>query len=335
MPSSADRPSAAAVRRRLAFSLARVAVAAAILILLARRIDLRASLEALRGAASLPVVLALLLGFLAQLLVTLRLLVLARGQALASSFGRLLEINLSAVFYGLFLPGSNLAGTAVRFARIARAERRSAATAVALLADRMIATASLGAVGVLFWTIDRAPGSGSSAAFLALGTAALLLLLLPLFRPGIVEPLARRLPARLPLLSRFREPLTAYGKLAPARIVAIAIPSLTAHLAGILAFVLLARALGMEVSALRLGWIRSLVVFSTMLPLTIAGFGVREATVVVLLGAAGVPETTALAYSFLVFAVTVLPIGFAGGWLEARSAIASWLPVAARKPPVA
>ena len=49
-----------------------------------------------------------------------------------------------------------------------------------------------------------------------------------------------------------------------------------------------------------------------------AGMGLREGSFIVLLGAYGVGEDSAFAYSLLVFAVTPISPGFLGGLIESR-----------------
>jgi uncharacterized membrane protein YbhN (UPF0104 family) len=70
-----------------------------------------------------------------------------------------------------------------------------------------------------------------------------------------------------------------------------------------------------------MGWVRSVVVVLTLLPISIGGVGVREGVLVVTLATFGVPAHEALAFSILVFATTILAPGLAGGVVEG----AQWL----------
>ncbi len=92
--------------------------------------------------------------------------------------------------------------------------------------------------------------------------------------------------------------------------------SIVAHLAGVISFWLIAQSLGMALPLLTIGWIRSGMILATMLPITIAGIGVREVAALALLQLYGVETDDAIAFSFLVFATTVVGIGILGGIAE-------------------
>ena len=72
--------------------------------------------------------------------------------------------------------------------------------------------------------------------------------------------------------------------------------------------------LGIEVAFGDYVWIVALVMMAQVLPITIAGIGVREGLFAFLLGQYGVPTTTAVALSLVVFSVTLL-FGIVGGIL--------------------
>jgi hypothetical protein len=78
-----------------------------------------------------------------------------------------------------------------------------------------------------------------------------------------------------------------------------------------------AYAVGLEISPLTLGWVRTAVMVLVMLPITIAGFGVREGALVAVLAQYGIPGEEAVAFSLLMFALATLPNGAIGGALEA------------------
>jgi uncharacterized membrane protein YbhN (UPF0104 family) len=91
---------------------------------------------------------------------------------------------------------------------------------------------------------------------------------------------------------------------------------ITRHLIGIVAFMAFALAVGIQMSFLDLGWIRSLISLFSMLPFSIAGgLGVREVSLVALLSAFGISAAQALSFSLLFFARDVI-IGLVGGLLE-------------------
>ena len=74
-------------------------------------------------------------------------------------------------------------------------------------------------------------------------------------------------------------------------------------------------AIDIDVSVLTIAWVRSLVAVLALLPFSISGLGIREATFVITLGQFGVPSEQAFLLSLLLFARTVV-YGLIGGALE-------------------
>ena len=84
---------------------------------------------------------------------------------------------------------------------------------------------------------------------------------------------------------------------------------------GVVGYCLLAAALNIRVSFITLGWVRSLITLLQMLPISLAGLGVREASSVWVLGKYGVPEAQALGLGLTQFALLVC-ICMLGGLFE-------------------
>ena len=84
---------------------------------------------------------------------------------------------------------------------------------------------------------------------------------------------------------------------------------------GIASFVCFARALRIAAPAVDLGWVRAALDLVLILPISIAGLGVRDASVVAMLSHLGVPSAAALAFSFLLLART-LSVALLGGLVE-------------------
>jgi uncharacterized protein (TIRG00374 family) len=80
----------------------------------------------------------------------------------------------------------------------------------------------------------------------------------------------------------------------------------------VLAYVLVARSLGLPVAVLSFCWIVPLTLFITMVPISINGIGLRENAMVLFLGMHGVTGTDAVAYALLIY-VGSLVWGVIGG----------------------
>jgi uncharacterized membrane protein YbhN (UPF0104 family) len=242
--------------------------------------------------------------------------------------GAVLKINLISMFYSLFLPTMIAAG-AIRWYHFARLEQQPAKALAAILFNRVFETLLLVTVGVLaFIASQRGP--------MQLDRGALMLAALVLVVATHViafnrhfHRLTRNLVDRVPLPARLRTALhallAALGRFdqlgAPfyLKLLALGFSRQIIAIALIMVFV---RALDIDTDALTIAWIRSLIAFFTLMPLSIAGLGIREATFVVALGQFGVPAERALMLSVLIFARTVV-YGLVGALIEAHRVFVS------------
>ena len=303
--------------------LVRMAVAIAIVVCLFFKIGFRPSVSTFLSARKEYVIAAIVLVMGMQAVAAHRLKLLVEGQGITISTFEMFKINLSSAFYALFLPGGNVAGMAVRLYKISRPTRMYMATIVSLLADRLLATLSLCAVGLTLWVFDPSVGSGSSLFLLLLSTGILAGICILLWSPPATERLGRvlatvRFTWTSSSFEKAMEAIGVFRKLSFRCIFRLLALSLLAHLLGVVCYFLLASALGLDISLLSIGWIRSVVVLVTMIPVSVSGIGVREVALVTLLSLYGVSSTQAVGYSFLVFGITVLVIGLMGGVIDCK-----------------
>lgn len=320
-----EAPAFAPVRRPLsrlrgrALSALRVGAAGLILFALAKLVGTE-DLLAHIAEFPLPVALAcVLLALLAQFLGAMRLGLLARSQELPISTAEALGINLSAIFYSLFLPGGNASGWAVRLWKMA-GQPAAVVTALAVLAgDRAIATAVGASIGIVADTMLARPASaGVSAALFAVTIAAgFLAWVLIMSRQDRLMATVRKLP----LVRRFALLIGDRGRFSrrpgSGVLTTGVVLSLATHLLGVTVWVWLAWSVGLQVDALTIAWVRSVALVVGLLPVTIGGLGLREGTVVYLLTRLGLDGVDALLLSLMAFAVTVLAMGVLGGLAEA------------------
>lgn len=232
------------------------------------------------------------------------------------------EINLATLFYGLFLPGGNFTGIAIRFYRLSADRKNALATGIALFTDRVISTLSLLVVGIAFWLPNR-PEEGWFPLIIMMGSILGLVLTIFLFlaadRIPVIRPL-HRLTMRYggKFAQKINQALHAQAKLPFKSLFLVFALSVVTHLLGIVAYTLIAASLGLEIGFVAMGWIRSSIILATMVPLTPSGIGLREGASLLLLTSMGITEESALAFSLLVFGMTILLVGFVGGLFEGR-----------------
>jgi glycosyltransferase 2 family protein len=269
------------LRRRLGLLL-RIGVSASILALILSRIPAEDLLGRVKGGAPACLALALLLVWLVMVLVAVRWRLLANWLGLAVPLG----LALRAVFLGAFgnqvLP-STLGADLVRGYMLVRHSAPIRRVAASVIADRLFGLFALCLLLVLFnpvlpqlpepYAAWVAPG-----ALLASGAALLAFLLA--FTDGV------RLEAR---------------PIAGSVILGLAI-----HALAVLIAALAARAYGVEPS---LGvWVSiiPLSLLASAVPVTIAGWGVREASIILLAAPLGVPPAEALLVSLTIGVVNVV-----------------------------
>ena len=240
-----------------------------------------------------------------------RLKILTRAQGMGSPLPQLVQINFAVCWYGLFLPG-HLAGGAIRWYLLSRLENRSAEALAAVVLSRLNYLAVLAALGVLFLVLDVSADYGP----------AMLLGLLPLLLiagiPAVASwPLWRRLSHRAGdgFVGRLLAAVSQYQSLSHRQAAAVSAISALENMVGVIVVLLLAAAVSVEVPFLTLGWMRSAVQLLDNLPLTIAGLGIREASLLVLLEPYGVAGERAVALAFILLGRRLL-LGLVGGLLE-------------------
>jgi hypothetical protein len=300
-------------------ALCRCAAAFAILAWLFHQISLASVLDAAASAAPGALLAAFLFALLAHVVIADRLRRLVEALGMRLSTLSLLQINLSTVFYGLILPAGNVTGIIARFYRMSRREPNYAGIAVALAFERVVATLTLCLVGVAFWLIDWS--ADWPALVLMLGAlAALLVLHAALFTTA--PPLPARLRGSLgrwwpDRLASLRDALRQSRDLSPGVVAKLFALSILTHGLGVIAYGLVASALDLDLSLATIAWTRSAAVLVAILPISVAGLGVREGAMVILLAPYGITAADALTYALLAFATTILAVGLVGGLLEA------------------
>jgi hypothetical protein len=311
------------VIKRFFFSVLRLSIAFGILYYFLSKIPLSEIMASIISAKVNYVIIALIISILSQFILAYRLKFLTDRQEISLSTFQLLEINLTTVFYGLFLPGGNLTGGAIRVYKLSRPSNKRVEALASIAFDRIAATIALCVIGVLFWLFDLPPDSGYIGLGMIIALGGLLILYILLFYKRIMLSLPRY--CELINLSLFSKKLNnlfislnQYKNLSLSSLFFIFMLSITAQLLGILIYFLLAMSLGIDISLITIGWIRSAVIVMTMLPISLSGLGVREGVLLFLLKPYGILGEETLALSFLVFGATLLLIGAIGGLLEGR-----------------
>lgn len=277
-------------------------------------------LATLAGANITGVVTAVGLSLGAQLFSAVRLKQLLVLQGITLSFRRVLFVGLSAIFYGLMIPGGAVAALALRFVQLSR-DARIEFVAAALVVDRVIATVFLFGIGIIAIAFDQVEpvwigamvtGTVFVAGFLVFGRRSSAWVI-----GRIDNAVSHESPGRVRRFGmRISKTLLNYSTIDRKQKLIVLAATLLAHLCGCLAYYAIAVGVGLDLSFLSTCWIRSALILSVMIPVSVAGLGVREVTAIGMLVPLGFNEVQAIGFSLLIFLGTSVMPGLVGGFLE-------------------
>lgn len=313
----ADRPDAGAAhgwRRRL-LMVAKLAVSAGLLYwLLAVKLDVREAATQLAAVRPWPLAGAMALVLVGYLLITVRWQAILAALALRMDLRTLLVITWIGMFFNQSLP-SNVGGDVVRVWRVLRQGSSLGRAVSSVMIDRVMAVVAIAFLvlvllpmsarmigGPAFWALPMLAGT------VAAGIAVLLRL------DRVVRPARRIMPARLEAAA------AALARDARAAFLDIRHGSLALGVALLnqllIAAVVYLLAVGLGI---RVGMVEVLVLFPpvllvSLLPVSFAGWGVRELGMVTAFGFVGVPAGQSGALS-IAFGLVVLASALPGGLL--------------------
>jgi hypothetical protein len=263
---------------------------------------------------------ALALLLLQNELVTRRWTVVLSAFVTPPGHFRMLRIVYLGLFAQLFLP-SSIGGAFVRAGMLFRAGVPLGVAANSVILDRIVAFGGLILLAVIFmpavsvpWSVDQDVRQlGLLIAGIAVAGLAMVIVALKLQPLTYWIGLLGRTPVRH-LLTPLRD--AARNLVSPYRIAAALAFSLAAQMVTICAVFTLAMGMGLSVRLLDCLLIMPPVMLISSLPISVAGWGVREGAMVVAFGLLDVPKEAALALS-VQFALL--------GYLAATPGALAWL----------
>ena len=283
-----------------------VGFSAALIFAVLWQADLGRVADALAGISPRWFLLSLLATAFATLVMVerWRLLLVARGRR-EPGFGWLCETYLIALLLGQVLPTA-VGGDAVRAIDLGRRTGDTAEAWSSVLVDRLVGLSALGVLAVV-GVVAGGGGIGRGVAALVLvgvlGGSALAAWLL-------LSHTARPLIARLPL-SSLTAAIHAYRAHRAALAWVFAL-GLVAQSARVLSIAALAHGMSLPLSVWSLFVLCPVLFLVTIIPVSLNGIGLREATFVVVLAGVGVTREDAFALGLAFFAVGVLVASFGG-----------------------
>jgi uncharacterized membrane protein YbhN (UPF0104 family) len=304
------------MNRSLVITLAKAIVSIGLLALLFSRVDVSRLWSVARNASLAWLATALLLYFVMLLASTLRWGVLLRAQHVRLPFSFLTQSFLVATFFNNFLP-SNIGGDVIRIADSAKAAGSKTLATTVVLIDRGLGVLGLALMAATGATMMHRIAGGPDARMLwaGFGLGAIIAtpaLLMPEAVSKLLQPLRvfhqqwvdERIAKLTYALTRFRETPTA---LAICFAGAVAVQAIL-----VLFYVAIARSMNIPIGFAELAVIVPVSFIVQMIPLSVNGFGVREATFGFYFTRLGLPLESALVVSF-VGAALIMFFSLSGG----------------------
>jgi uncharacterized protein (TIRG00374 family) len=307
--------------RRLALRIFQLAMSIGLLTYLVTTIPMREVYAALLSARLIWLLGGFALVAATNTLAALQMRSILAAQGMRFSVRQIASVNLVANFYGLFLP-SYLAGGVIRWHHFSRPEGKRAQALAAMIFSREVELVTTVGFGLVFYYLANVSVSARSELLvlvLALTVSVLMVLISVSAIPhaAVRSALTRlRLPHHLLRhLQTVSTCMVDFGRHGRRHYLWFQVLCIVRNALGVVSFICFARALGIEVPAMDLAWIRAVLDLVLILPISVAGVGVRDTSLVTLLGHLGVPSAAALAFSFLLLARTLF-VAALGGLVE-------------------
>lgn len=270
---------------------------------------------AVLGTVSIP---WLIVGIAAQFTVrfaaTFRMQVVTRIQGLSLSLSQLYRILLASQFYSIFLPG--VLGGGAAWVKYIQHGAGQAAAAVVVLLNRGIYIVTTIALGFCAWVVDQLPRGPVATTILLMPVAACVVLALAWPPLGSAPRSAAQTPT-----SRIRHFAGRFLRLLELsrteKLIVVTSTCLEILIAAAASW-FLATAVGIEIAFLSAVWVHAAMAVVLLLPVTVAGLGLREAGLVGFGAILGVEAPQAMAWSLTILFGTLL-VAATGGLFEARS----------------
>ena len=298
-------PSSPAPGRQALIWLFKILVSAGLLAVLFARVDFTALWSRARSASPLWLAASLGLYFLMVLLSAWRWRVLLSAARVSLTLGRLLTSFLVATFFNNFLP-SNIGGDVVRIADTARPAGSKTVATLIVLGDRAIGLLALLLIAAIGASVaDDLPGTGVIgpsmlwAAFGGALTVALALVFHPSLLLRILRPVKRVHPDWIGERLERLDGLLAQLRLSPGALATCLACAVVVQLLLVAFYMALARSMEVPVDYWQMALIVPLTFLMQMLPVSLNGFGVREAAFAYYFTRIGLSIEQALLVSFM------------------------------------
>jgi len=306
------------VAKRIFFGISKLAISAALLYWVLRDLDIEAIVQHLSEANQVWLAIAFLMFFIGYLITALRWRMLLRAYGSSARITYLVQSFMVGIFFNNLLP-STIGGDAVRMYDTWRLGNSKSGAASVVLVDRLMGLLALTAYSlVTVFFAGELIQSVTTLPLLVLGATSILTILawiIFLAPRTSLERIASLSEMIWPGLGRITTKITSalsafHGR--KALLLRAFGLSLLLQLNVIIHFIIVARAMGIDVPPVAMFTIIPLSILLMMLPVTINGIGLRESVFVFFLGAYGVSANEAVAFAWVALGFVIIQGGLGG-----------------------
>lgn len=255
-----------------------------------------------------------------RLVSAFRMRIITRRQGMTLSVTEIMKINFVTGFFGLFLPGYIAAG-AMRWHMLSSKDKKRVEALTSVAFDRVNDTIVLLLVGGASLSVAAADTVPAGLPWILGGVLAALVMVYVLLLNARTTNWLQQLVALSHLdrwpwfrrqFTRLTESMTRFHAFSLQARVGLWGLSLLFHILGTLAFYLIAHAVRLDLGLADIAWIRACLHLLFLLPLSVAGIGVRESALVILLAPFGIASAQAVAFAFLLLSGQLVLAGIGG-----------------------
>ncbi|MFA5357267.1 MAG: lysylphosphatidylglycerol synthase transmembrane domain-containing protein [Candidatus Omnitrophota bacterium] len=301
--------------------LLRISVSVMLLIFLFNLVDKKSLIEIIKGADKSLIVLAFLTLLATYSLCVLRWDMLLKAAHIHLPFGRVIISSAGGLFFSLFLP-STIGGDLVRSIDLAVHTKKSHEVVATVLLDRLSGYIGLVLIAILavIFGWDLVHDNASTLISVAVISVILAVLLLVLFNSFIYSKINKLLHS--PGAGRIRGFIKDLHRevhiFRHHKVIVVnnLLLSLLIQAIAPVTFYIIALALGVKINMIYFFIFIPVIGAITLLPISLGGLGLRDATTIFFFAKAGVGKDLAFAMSLVSFSF-ILIIGVLGGILYA------------------
>lgn len=251
-----------------------------------------------------------------------KLKILTNKVKMSITVGNIFKINYITKFYDLFFP-QVISGGVIRWYILSKTDKKPAETLASMMFNRLSDIQILVVLGLIFWIIDKPPESNK---IMGVGLFILTVMLFSVYPIVLNKKLYDFLLDKLNhikfipkiFIDKLNKLLVSVGKfqkLSKTELVNVFGFTFAKHMIGLLGVYIFARSIDMNIGFISIGWIRTILQIICMLPISINGIGIREGSLIFMLGLYGISSTSAVAFSFLLYIVNIFGAVVGGAYL--------------------